>query len=52
MKMMKKEGPRGKNTFEKKKTKSLPGFVGTPKFRVDPTGQTVFPGPIASPSFE
>jgi hypothetical protein len=51
MKRMKKEGPRGENTFEKK-TRSLSSFVGSLKFRVDPTGRPVFPGPIRSPSLE
>jgi hypothetical protein len=38
----------GKNTFEKKR--SLSGSAGSPEFRVDPTGQTVFFKPITGPS--
>jgi len=34
-----------------KKKRSLSGFVGSPRFQIDPAGQAVFSEPVASPGF-
>ena len=41
----------GRVSALKKKKGSLSGFVGSPRFQIDPAGQAVFSEPVASPGF-